>query len=290
MKNMYRILALLACCAAVVGVQVLKHTDSQPHDAVSKPATSIAHSNGRTVYPYSVVPGGVVSAAEVKAAKDGDATVGAHYAGINVAKLMPVKQTGDVKRYVSYRMNGEIYWTSKPVTVKNGELLLTDGSTTIRARCGNLLSDKPQNPKQASGNEPSEEDLDNPIPLAYTPGPRYVDSPGTLVPAVNRSASDPTIVYPWGPASDEFSSADGFPTVPVITQPAASISMPPVKSAPASSGSPSASSVPGGYIPPALMTLPKETTTQVAATPEPSTIVLIGLGLAGLVLLKRRAL
>ncbi len=129
---------LLACLAIVIGIQLKKRATNEL-DIQSQDIQTASSAKPRTVYPHSIVAGGVESAAEVKAAMDSDATVAAHYASINVAKLTQVKQVGDVSRYVSYRKNGAIYWTSKPVTIKDGEPLLTDGSTTLRGRCGNML-------------------------------------------------------------------------------------------------------------------------------------------------------
>ena len=43
--------------------------------------------------------------------------------------------------HVSYRLGDKIYWTKKPVQLPKNEPVMTDGRTSIRERCGNLISD-----------------------------------------------------------------------------------------------------------------------------------------------------
>jgi len=64
--------------------------------------------------------------------------------------------------YVSYRIAGRVYWTTRRVTLKPGELLITDGVITVRARCGNQVSENPRyevSPRQ----EPSVATLEKPM-------------------------------------------------------------------------------------------------------------------------------
>jgi hypothetical protein len=69
--------------------------------------------------------------------------------------------------YVSYRIRNTVYWTKKKVRLHVGELLLTDGTTTARAHCGNQISDvaKPD----ISDEEPDEDVLNDPIPAVESP-------------------------------------------------------------------------------------------------------------------------
>jgi hypothetical protein len=120
--------------------------------------------NRRLVYPYSVVPGGVQSAAELQDAALHDSAVAEHYDGFNykAARLIEVKQPKLV--YVSYRRNGRIYWTRKQASLRVGEMLLTDGRLTARTRCGNQVSVLPQ--ANVSPNEPTMAELDRPDAVA----------------------------------------------------------------------------------------------------------------------------
>lgn len=120
--------------------------------------------NRRTVYPYSVVPGGVQSAAELHTAADDDPLVAAHYSGFDYqrAHLVEVKQPQLV--YVSYRKDGHIYWTRKQLSLHVGEKLLTDGRMTARTRCGNQVSVLPQS--NVAPHEPTMAELDTPDSVA----------------------------------------------------------------------------------------------------------------------------
>jgi hypothetical protein len=120
--------------------------------------------NRRVVYPYSVVPGGVGSAAELQDAALHDSTIAEHYDGFNykAARIIEVKQPKLV--YVSYRRDGRIFWTRKQASLRVGETLLTDGHLTARTRCGNQVSVLPQ--ANVSPNEPTMAELDRPDAVA----------------------------------------------------------------------------------------------------------------------------
>ena len=122
----------------------------------------------RRVYPFSIVPGGVTSRAEIAHAILADKTVAAHYAGFAVdkASLQTVPKARAV--YVSYRKGDQVYWTARPVTLAEGESILSDGQNDIRARCGNRISDTPQLPVEAKG--PGEQELDTPVVQAQDGG------------------------------------------------------------------------------------------------------------------------
>ena len=118
------------------------------------------------VYPHSVVPGGVHEPGEAMSAVDRDPVVADHYHGIQLAALRAAPV--DVPRavHVSYRLGDRIYWTKRKVMLHPGELLLTDGSRAIRARCGNCVSDVARGP--VSDQEPAPEVFDRPVPTAGT--------------------------------------------------------------------------------------------------------------------------
>ena len=118
----------------------------------------------RLVYPYSVIPGGINSADELRAAAAHDPVIGAHYSGFDYhrARMVEVKTARAV--YVSYRRNGKIFWTHKQATLYPGEKLLTDGRTSARTRCGNQVSTLPQ--VNTSPFEPAVAELDRPDAVA----------------------------------------------------------------------------------------------------------------------------
>ena len=95
----------------------------------------------RPVYRHSIVPGGAYSQKDVAAAVRRDHVVAAHYEPIDVERVRPVTVTAARAVYVSYRRGNDVFWTKRPVQLAPGETLLTDGTSEIRARCGNRVSD-----------------------------------------------------------------------------------------------------------------------------------------------------
>ena len=118
----------------------------------------LAHSGGRKktpwpstppvrpVYRYSVVPGGVYMIEELLETEREDRVAAAHFAGFRKALLREEILTEDLRAYVSYRVQNAVYWTRKPVLVRRGEKVLTDGVRMLRTRCGNLISETPEQP------------------------------------------------------------------------------------------------------------------------------------------------
>ena len=115
-------------------------------------------------YPYSIIPGGVYSPTELTNADRDDPVVTAHYADFNVKNAHMVQLSDDRYQYVSYRLRQKVYWTKKKLRIPKGELLLTDGSSWARARCGNRLSNTPH--REVSAEEPPAKALSMPtMPL-----------------------------------------------------------------------------------------------------------------------------
>jgi hypothetical protein len=121
----------------------------------------------RKVYPYSIVPGGVKDAHELKWAADHDPVVAAHYAGFDYDHARVVRLALARTAYVSYRMGHRVFWTRRPIRLIKGETLITDGKITARTRCGNRVEDVPQ--QATSESEPPAEKFDEPVqPAAGT--------------------------------------------------------------------------------------------------------------------------
>src|SRR5579863_2298463 len=116
---------------------------------------------GRPVYPYSVVPGGVKDARELKWVADHDPVVAAHYAGFDYDHARIVRLVLARTAYVSYRIGNQVYWTRHRVTLKKGETVLTDGKITARSRCGNRVEELPQ--QANSSLEPPAAKFDEPM-------------------------------------------------------------------------------------------------------------------------------
>jgi hypothetical protein len=125
---------------------------------------AIQSRNRRLVYPYSVVPGGVESAEELRQVTAHDAIVAAHYSGFDYKRARVIEVDRPRLVYLSYRRGGQIYWTRKQASLHPGEKLLTDGQMTARARCGNQVSVLPQ--ANTSPEEPMMAELDRPDAVA----------------------------------------------------------------------------------------------------------------------------
>lgn len=138
--------------AAAPSALSLEQTADSPQAIESSAVT-------RPVYPYSIVPGGVLTPAELEHAIAADPVVAAHYAGLNVAALRVVHLREPREAHVSYRIGNQVYWTTKKLRLKIGEAVLTDGTTMVRARCGNMVSDKVLG--QTSQAEPAPELFDS---------------------------------------------------------------------------------------------------------------------------------
>jgi hypothetical protein len=156
-----------------------------------------------SVYPYSVVPGGVKDPDSLRVAAARDYVVRRHYAQFNYsqAHLMRAAEAREV--YLSYRIRNTVFWTRNKIRLHPGELLLTDGKITARARCGNQISDTAK--PEVSNEEPAEDVIDEPV-AALEPGPSIPMRPMLAPPDLPAGQPVPPQL---------FASAFIFPYVPV---------------------------------------------------------------------------
>ena len=228
---------------------------ASPDDDRSVRAQSVAAAV-RPVYRHSVVPGGVRSPEEIENVIQRDQVVAAHYKGIEPRLMRNERLQQPLLAHVSYRLGDKIYWTKKPVQLPKNEPVMTDGQTTIRERCGNLISMEPLAP--ASEDEPPLPSFDllmDPMEFAwmrldYTP------------PGVRRGAPAPG------------NPAQGSPS-PMLFSVQGPVGGPGFRSGESSPGSPSTHLIdpPPGSPTPTEVPLP---------VPEPNTLMMFGLaGAAG---------
>jgi hypothetical protein len=200
-----------------------------------------------SAYPYSVVPGGVKDPDDLRYAALRDYVVRRHYAHFDYSHARLVRATEAREVYLSYRVRDTVFWTRRRIRLHLGELLLTDGKITARARCGNQISDvaKPE----VSDEEPDEDVLDQPV-AALEPAPSFPIRPLLAPPDL-----------PGGePISPKlFAGAFFFPYVPV------GVPLP-------SGGCPANDQIVDGQC--------RHKRHKPPVVPEPSTVVLIGSGLA----------
>lgn len=262
-------LALLAICAG--GVEWARRElhrsliilDQPPAGAgltvlAGLPRAQIFPRNQRPVYPYSVVPGGVGSTAELRDRTAHDPVVAKHYAGFHFerARLIQVERPQLV--YLSYRRGQQVYWTRKQASLHKGEMLITDGQITARTRCGNQVSTLPHT--ETSPEEPTMAEFDRP------------DAMASGIEHLNSSLLQVDPILPVGPAMPGGGGIFGGPGTNVP---------PPIGG--------------GGGIPPVVGTCPPKSTDKncqhtppppsppppvPAPVPEPSTVVLMISGAA----------
>ena len=130
-------------------------------------------------YPYSVIPGGVYAPVELRSAMEADPVVRTHYADFDASRTRLVTLTEDAKMFVSYRKAGQVYWTKGKLKIPQGEVLITDGTSYARTRCGNRLSEKPG---KLAVSEPLIHELSQPTlsgNLFNTPGVTFASLPVT---------------------------------------------------------------------------------------------------------------
>ena len=145
--------------------------DSEAQQSVSKPA--------RPVYPYSLVPGGVHDPKELAQAFEHDPVLASHYKGFDLRRARVLQLTEDRTVYVSYRIAGHVYWTTKRVLLHKGEKVITDGKMTLRTRCANQVSETAR--KEVSPQEPPIAKMEDPVRVgAGTIAPYPVDFDSAL--------------------------------------------------------------------------------------------------------------
>lgn len=132
--------------------------------------SDLAAAKARPVYPYSLVPGGIHDPKELEQVFEHDPVLAAHYRGFDFRRARVMQLTEDKTVYVSYRIAGHIYWTTKKVRLHRGEKVITDGKMTLRTRCGNQVSEtarqevSPKEPAIARMEEPMKVDGGSAIP------------------------------------------------------------------------------------------------------------------------------
>src|SRR5579875_1503142 len=118
---------LIAICAVVsalslhVIVRSLRQTAPITHSAVASGAKISAAARAlRPNYPYSVIPGGAYSPAELRYANQHDALVRDHYSDFDLSAARLVVLTADRYQYASFRMKDHIFWTRRRLLIPKG--------------------------------------------------------------------------------------------------------------------------------------------------------------------------
>ena len=147
------------------------------------------------IFNYSVVRGGVHSAEELRQALAHDHAVAEHYARFQFEHARLVRLQKPALVYLSYRMNGKIFWTGTRHRLAPGEELITDGTISARTKCANQVSARKQ--LAVSPEEPPAAALEQVEPPPLLP-PAQTNFPVLYKEALLTPGPTPT---PWtGPA------------------------------------------------------------------------------------------
>jgi hypothetical protein len=203
-------LALL-CCVAISGPSSYELPPALLWTALSEVKPAFDYRAARKIYPYSVVPGGVFTIAEVEKSIAADPAVARHYRGIHTENLLLRRTAAPMDIFVSYRIQNAIYWTSRKIHLPKEELLLVDGKNMIRAGCGNRLVFElpPESPKhEPPPIEPPLVVLEVGTPSLLTPREPFVPTLD-LTPGPKPSVRPPVFPLPfeccgeYGPGTSE---------------------------------------------------------------------------------------
>jgi len=96
------------------------------------------------IFNYSVVRGGVYSVADLRQAIAHDRAVAEHYAKFQLEHARLVRLQKPALVYLSYRMNGKVFWTKARHRLTPGEELITDGTISARTKCANQVAARKQ--------------------------------------------------------------------------------------------------------------------------------------------------
>ncbi len=292
------------------------------------PRVSESDASRRVVYPYSVIPGGVQSTVELTNAAMHDPVVSEHYSDFNMANAKLVRLSHDEIAHVSYRMNNLVYWTQRTYLLRKGELLITDGKNQARTRCGNRVAEVMPAHARKPQVEPKPEELETPMnpspfeamtlpimmalparadfgnPSGSMDGGVFDLPPSIEIPGARKPAGSTGSTGSSGPVGASGTSGpsgssgptgtsgplhgptgSSGPSGPTGTSGPSGSSGPSGPSGTSGPSGPSGSSGPSGTPPP---TPPVGPTPPVTPTPEPSSLLLLGTGIATAVKLRKR--
>lgn len=143
----------------------LDQTGLNPADssALTNPSYSafIASRPGRPAYLYSVIPGGIANAEDLRQAMGRDPVVAREFAGFDFQRAHLVQISEPQSMHVAYRTGDKVYWTRKKVKLHRGETLISDGKIVARTRCGNRIALVPLGPPAIV--DPVDADFNQPL-------------------------------------------------------------------------------------------------------------------------------
>jgi hypothetical protein len=143
------IFVLLFLCLGLQGILGYKIWKRMKMEALDVKPPTLTFRAARQIFPFSVIPGGVLDERELADSIAKDEVVRKHYGDLEPDRMWFTRTKEPMAAYVSYRKGSDVRWTSHPVTIPANELVLTDGKHMVRARCGNRIEVKKPEPLPA---------------------------------------------------------------------------------------------------------------------------------------------
>ncbi len=158
------------------------------------------------IYPYSIIPGGVKNLDGLRSAASRDNVIRRHYAHFDYDHAHLVRASEAREVFLSYRIRDSVFWTQRKIRLHVGELLLTDGKITARARCGNQVSDTAK--PEISNEEPAEDVLDQPVAMMESPSMPILPGLGPaelpIGPPPPPGVYANNLIFPYAPMGVQF--------------------------------------------------------------------------------------
>jgi hypothetical protein len=196
------IIVLSSLCVGLLMIASLKIWQRLQLQTLQTEPPKLEFRAARQTFPFSVIPGGVMDARELSDSMAKDEVVRKHYRDLQPERMWFTRVQKPMLAYVSYRKGPDIGWTTHPVTIAANELVLTDGTRMIRARCGNRI------------------EVRKPQPLPSTVLPPEVPPPDVALNTGLPGLIPPTITPPVPPAG-EVARAGEPPLARISTPPTA---------------------------------------------------------------------
>jgi len=193
------LLAVVGCSRKQLAPVHSQETSASRAEHVSPAASVFSPQNmpsaqggrSRPVYPFSLVPGGVYSTQELERALKVSKELRSHYSDLDLSRVQLIRLRADTPAYVSYRHNNQIFWTRHKLLLHSGELVLTDGHYSVRARCANQISMVPREPVEVSP-EKVENEMDSPVMQPALDYAKLEPLNSALFPAIGTIPTAPT--------------------------------------------------------------------------------------------------
>ncbi len=143
------IFLLLFLCIGLQGFLGYKVWRRFQMETLEVKAPKLTFRAARQIFPFSVIPGGLMDERELADSMAKDNVVRKHYEGLQPERMWFTRLKQPVMAYVSYRKDDQVRWTQHAVVIPANELVLTDGKHMVRARCGNRIEVKKPEPLPA---------------------------------------------------------------------------------------------------------------------------------------------